>query len=522
MDESDEKEDIQSERLKYQLLIGLKTTVEGLLSTNPTNVWGMYGGLPRLCKHMDSILNHRLKMVVGDYGSTVDYWPFVKGLKWLNPVMTPFIEKIRKGHYPKGDSKGQVWVRESLREHKLSMQLKVLVSNEQHMYRHYFEDAFLFNADYFKAMCLCLQAVEDNRVSLLADIDPKLLNFSAARVVPTHIFRRTSLPKSSPNKPTSSKKIGSRVKSSDLSALAPHFVSPSRESLLSSSLENAVSYNLGSSTSPEDNQQLAREALRTVLKKSGSISDSLERPSPNHASEFDLYKSINEDPLSNLALLKDDSGGSNLEPSLQVIKVKKINLTRSESESGVARKVKSQRAAEMVEKIIHEDNVFSLSKSTETLVAGASSKKIRFEDPVRDIFSDSETVEAKGKLNGDKQKRVRPTHKRSRSDIIGGKNLALQKEILEDDEEAKPNANSNGNADHVDGKPDGMFSVPQQGQSILNYLSQQEFHTCANLEKENAHFSICEALIAAIEQMKWNHLISPSRGACGGSRGGRE
>ena len=27
--------------------------------------------------------------------------------------------------------------------------------------------------------------------------------------------------------------------------------------------------------------------------------------------------------------------------------------------------------------------------------------------------------------------------------------------------------------------------------------------------QENAHFSISEALIAAIEQMKWNHLISP-------------
>ena len=30
-----------------------------------------------------------------------------------------------------------------------------------------------------------------------------------------------------------------------------------------------------------------------------------------------------------------------------------------------------------------------------------------------------------------------------------------------------------------------------------------------NLFQENAHFSISEALIAAIEQMKWNHLISP-------------
>lgn len=28
-------------------------------------------------------------------------------------------------------------------------------------------------------------------------------------------------------------------------------------------------------------------------------------------------------------------------------------------------------------------------------------------------------------------------------------------------------------------------------------------------KQENAHFSISEALIAAIEQMKWNHIISP-------------
>ena len=27
--------------------------------------------------------------------------------------------------------------------------------------------------------------------------------------------------------------------------------------------------------------------------------------------------------------------------------------------------------------------------------------------------------------------------------------------------------------------------------------------------QENAHISISEVLIAAIEQMKWNHLISP-------------
>jgi len=37
------------------------------------------------------------------------------------------------------------------------------------------EDAFLFNPRYLKAMCICLQAVEENRVSLLAEIDAKLV-----------------------------------------------------------------------------------------------------------------------------------------------------------------------------------------------------------------------------------------------------------------------------------------------------------------------------------------------------------
>ncbi|CAH1782155.1 unnamed protein product [Owenia fusiformis] len=55
------------------------------------------------------------------------------------------------------------------------------------------------------------------------------------------------------------------------------------------------------------------------------------------------------------------------------------------------------------------------------------------------------------------------------------------------------------------------FPRPTQGQSLLNFLSSQDFHTCAELDKENAHFSISEALIAAIEQMKWNQVIRPTR-----------
>uniref|UniRef100_A0A7N6BIH3 RUN domain-containing protein n=1 Tax=Anabas testudineus TaxID=64144 RepID=A0A7N6BIH3_ANATE len=51
---------------------------------------------------------------------------------------------------------------------------------------------------------------------------------------------------------------------------------------------------------------------------------------------------------------------------------------------------------------------------------------------------------------------------------------------------------------------DGMFRKPSEGQSLISYLSEQDFGSCADLEKENAHFSISESLIAAIELMKYN------------------
>ncbi|KAJ8270420.1 hypothetical protein GJAV_G00114370 [Gymnothorax javanicus] len=51
---------------------------------------------------------------------------------------------------------------------------------------------------------------------------------------------------------------------------------------------------------------------------------------------------------------------------------------------------------------------------------------------------------------------------------------------------------------------DGLFRRPSKGQSLISYLSEQDFGSCADLEKENAHFSISESLIAAIELMKCN------------------
>lgn len=64
-------------REQWKLLSSLKTTVEGLVSTNNPNVWSRYGGLQRLHKDMNNILSHGLK---NEQVSTSDWHhsPFCK------------------------------------------------------------------------------------------------------------------------------------------------------------------------------------------------------------------------------------------------------------------------------------------------------------------------------------------------------------------------------------------------------------------------------------------------------------
>ncbi|XP_064455319.1 run domain Beclin-1-interacting and cysteine-rich domain-containing protein-like isoform X2 [Ornithodoros turicata] len=52
-----------------------------------------------------------------------------------------------------------------------------------------------------------------------------------------------------------------------------------------------------------------------------------------------------------------------------------------------------------------------------------------------------------------------------------------------------------------------FFPQPQKGQSLTSFLSSSEFSNCAELDKENAHFYVSEALISAMEQMRWRKAV---------------
>lgn len=52
-----------------------------------------------------------------------------------------------------------------------------------------------------------------------------------------------------------------------------------------------------------------------------------------------------------------------------------------------------------------------------------------------------------------------------------------------------------------------FFPTPHRGQSLTSFLSSADFGTCGELDRENAHIYVSEALIAAFEQMRCSRAM---------------
>uniref|UniRef100_A0AAQ6AEV8 RUN domain-containing protein n=1 Tax=Amphiprion ocellaris TaxID=80972 RepID=A0AAQ6AEV8_AMPOC len=156
----------------WKLLSSLKTTVEGLVSTNNPNVWSRYGGLQRLHKDMNNILSHGLKNEQVYYKQR-DYWPFVWCVRYISPHLASHVEQVWSvGMQSAGESyKAERWLFHSLQVHMLSAQLRPLLRHLGHTRKYYNDDAFLLSEPHVSAMFQCLEAVEQNNPKLLAQVD---------------------------------------------------------------------------------------------------------------------------------------------------------------------------------------------------------------------------------------------------------------------------------------------------------------------------------------------------------------
>lgn len=494
----------ESRREHWQLLGNLKTTVEGLVSANSPNVWSKYGGLERLCRDMQSILYHGL---IHDQVCCrqTDYWQFVKDIRWLSPHSALHVEKFINLHEngqssTDGVSKravAELWLQHSLQCHCLSAQLRPLLGDRQYIRKFYTDTAFLLSDAHVTAMLQCLEAVEQNNPRLLAQIDASM--FARKHESPLLVTKSqslTALPGSAYTPSTNSAQHSYFGSFSSLHHLPPHSLERRSTSFSLSGPPRKPQETRGHVSAAEDQTVLDPLLPITALAKdspatpnemsSSTLTSPLEaswvssqNDSPSDASEGPEYLAIgNQDPRGRTASCQShssntDSSSSNLFSSSSSQKPESAATSLGDQEGGGQSHLSS---------ILRRS---SFSEGQTLTVTGGTKKSHTRSHSDTNIASRGapESCSDKSKLRGPL------SYSGQSSEVSTRSSLYMEYE---------------GSQYLCSGE--GMFRRPSEGQSLISYLSEQDFGSCADLEKENAHFSISESLIAAIELMKCNMM----------------
>ncbi|XP_035134320.1 run domain Beclin-1-interacting and cysteine-rich domain-containing protein isoform X5 [Callithrix jacchus] len=495
----------ESRREHWQLLGNLKTTVEGLVSANSPNVWSKCGGLERLCRDMQSILYHGLIHDQHVCCRQTDYWQFVKDIRWLSPHSALHVEKFISLH-ENGQSSAdgvsehavaELWLQHSLQFHCLSAQLRPLLGDRQYIRKFYTDTAFLLSDAHVTAMLQCLEAVEQNNPRLLAQIDVSM--FARKHESPLLVTKSqslTALPSSTYTPPTSYAQHSYLGSFSSLHQSVPNNGSERRSTSFSLSGPPRKPQESRGHISPAEDQTIqaplvsvsavARDSLLTPNDMSSSTLPSpieaswvsSQNDSPSDASEGPEYLAIgNLDPRGRTASCQShssnaESSSSNLFSSSSSQKPDSAASSLGDQEGGGESQLSS----------VLRRSSFSEGQ-TLTVTSGAKKSHIRSHSDTNIASRGApESCNDKSKLRGSLP------YSGQSSEVSSPSSLYM-------DYEGSRYLGS-----------EGMFRRPSEGQSLISYLSEQDFGSCADLEKENAHFSISESLIAAIELMKCNMM----------------
>ncbi|NXR55894.1 RUBIC protein, partial [Hippolais icterina] len=494
----------------WKLLGNLKTTVEGLVSISNPNVWSKYGGLERLCRDMHSILYHGLihdKVCCRQK----DYWQFVKDIRWLSPGSAHHLEKFislqesgqRDPEGPGDQAIAQLWLQHSLQCHCLSAQLRPLLGNRQYIRKFYTDTAFLLSDAHVTAMLQCLEAVEQNNPRLLAQIDTSMLTRKNDNPSPVTKSQSLTALSASPCVPaatcTQQRCFGSfsslqHSASSGLSDRRP--VSSCGSSNSSQPQERCLSTR--SSSFSEGRSPLEQPSSVTrfhVPSPKDPFSPASEMSSSTTSQSEDTWTGSQDDPQSDV-----NDGPEYLAIGNLGRRGRACSSTSTSSTKSSSSKLFSSSSSQKL------DSVSSLGEQG---ASGGGSRGLSLLR--RSSFSEGQSSAPQGIL--------KKSHVRSHSDtnVTSGKLHESHGDpsggrgpVSASTQSSELSTPSSLYMEYDSGQylssGEGMFRRPSEGQSLISYLSEQDFGSCADLEKENAHFSISESLIAAIELMKCNMM----------------
>ncbi|XP_036889552.1 run domain Beclin-1-interacting and cysteine-rich domain-containing protein isoform X5 [Sturnira hondurensis] len=511
----------ESRREHWQLLGNLKTTVEGLVSANNPNVWSKYGGLERLCRDMQSILYHGLIHDQQMCCRQTDYWQFVKDIRWLSPHSALHVEKFISLH-ENGQSStdgvserviAELWLQHSLQCHCLSAQLRPLLGDRQYIRKFYTDTAFLLSDAHVTAMLQCLEAVEQNNPRLLAQIDASM--FARKHESPLLVTKSqslTALPGSTCTPPVGFAQHSYFGSFSNLHQSVPNH-GPERRS---------TSYSLsGSSWKSQENRGHVSPAEDQTIQAPVLPVSALARDSPSTPNE--MTSSTLTSPIESSWVSSQNGSPSDVSEGPEYLAIGNLD-SRGRTASCQSHSSHTESSS---------SNLFSSSSSQKPDSAASSlvdqkgdgqsqlSSVLR-----RSSFSEGQTLTV---TSGTKKSHIRShsdTNIVSRGAPGGPRNITIIvedpiAESCSDKSKLRGHLPYSGQSSEVSTPSslymeyeggqylcsgEGMFRRPSEGQSLISYLSEQDFGSCADLEKENAHFSISESLIAAIELMKCNMM----------------
>ncbi|NXY78829.1 RUBIC protein, partial [Glareola pratincola] len=494
----------------WKLLGNLKTTVEGLVSTSNPNVWSKYGGLERLCRDMHSILYHGLihdKVCCRQK----DYWQFVKDIRWLSPGSAHHLEKfisLQESGQPDPEGPGdqaiaQLWLQHSLQCHCLSAQLRPLLGNRQYIRKFYADTAFLLSDAHVTAMLQCLEAVEQNNPRLLAQIDTSMLNRKSDSQPPVTKSQSLTALSVSPYIPAA----GCTQQCCFGSFSSLHH--PASSGL--SDRRPASSSVSSSSSQPQERSPSTRSSSfsdgRSPVEQPGSAT-CFHVPSPK-----DPFSLASEMSSSTTSQSEDTWTGSQDDPQSDANDGPEYlaigNLGRRGRACSSASTNSSKSSSSKLFSSSSSQKLDSISSTGEQGASGGGSRGLSLLR--RSSFSEGQSSAPQGIL--------KKSHVRSHSDTnvssgklheshgdAGGGRVPVSASTQSSELSTPSSLYMEYDSGQYLSSGEGMFRRPSEGQSLISYLSEQDFGSCADLEKENAHFSISESLIAAIELMKCNMM----------------
>lgn len=359
--------------------------------------------------------------------------------------------------------KVSLWLYRSLESHTLSQKLSWLLSDKEHLLTCYGKNAFMCQEKYTEATLICLRAVERSEPSLMSDIDPCLfLNKFGAKDFHKVHRRCSSFPDSSQFRNAPVKKLSFKE------SVETFEVDSTKEVCKKITEKETVVRNIYGKLKPwRSMPNLQLEGMKIRQRSSTMIKQSSTTPSSPMRSELSDKLSPSMLKIDYLTQEKKFRSMNNRKHMIRSRSI--IKDTISENRTKLTKIPQSQSGSvhNLNMKSQEEENMSTKSLPCTYNRAGGLNLAINLVRSAPDYrFS---------VLPGEKDYTKRP-----------------KKSFIED------------GGSSVLPMSTGYFPRPVKGQTLTSFLSSAQFsRTNAELDRENAHFSISEAMISVIEQIKW-------------------